>query len=155
MYANPNIRGAEAAFKKGCDFFSKSNFQGAISQFSIAINEVPKASNAWAMRGRVHYSLSNYNASISDYTVAINIDPKVGDFYYFRAFAYASLGNANAALNDIRTAASLGHVDAKNQLAIYEAQQATMRAQQEADRKKTREFVNQTIQERFPGIKLS
>ena len=51
------------------------DYNGAISDYTQAIEINPNDATAYYNRGSVKYNLKDYNGAISDYTKAIEINP--------------------------------------------------------------------------------
>lgn len=98
-------------YVKGLNRFHQADFQGAIENFTSAIQANPKATKALISRGDVRYEMKDYREAIADYTQAIEIDPGNTDALLNRGNANYNLGDLQAALADYEKTISL---DPKN-----------------------------------------
>ena len=73
--------------KRGNTKRKKGDHEGAIADYTKAIEINPKYVDAYIWRGLAKHSKGDYDGAIADYTKAIEIDPKC-------AGAYINLGNA-------------------------------------------------------------
>ncbi len=81
------------------------NAQGAITDYTKAINIDPKSSNAYTNRGTVKSELlGDYESAILDLNKAIKIDPLNADAYNNRAFIKYQSGDNYGAIKDINKA---------------------------------------------------
>jgi tetratricopeptide (TPR) repeat protein len=78
----------------------QQDWQGAITEFSTAIDLDPKSDRAYEDRGTAQTELGNYDQAISDLTKAIEIAPDRVGPYYARAVAYRETGDLESALAD-------------------------------------------------------
>jgi|GEM_PF-5842641 Flp pilus assembly protein TadD len=107
-----NCYGAEGKYK---DFYEKGkkesaakNADGAISNYSKAIEINPKFGEAYNNRGVAYLWKKEFYLAIADFNQAIKLDPKDGKPYNNRAIVYAYLGEINKAREDLHKAKSLG-----------------------------------------------
>ena len=88
------------------------NSNGAIVDYSKAIELDPNDYFVYFLRGCEKNLLDDYYAAIADFTKAIEIDPNYAVAYSQRGSAKAALGDVNGACADIKKAANLGDLEA-------------------------------------------
>ena len=66
---------ANKSFYSGVEKYDKGDYQGAISDFSMAIEIEPQFAAAYSNRGLSKTELKDYQGSISDYDKALELDP--------------------------------------------------------------------------------
>jgi tetratricopeptide (TPR) repeat protein len=91
---------AEIKFKKG-------DYQGAVTDFSQAINNQPQNIDAYIGRGNAFSYLKDYQAAIQDYTKVIDMPSESAIAYMNRAVVKCTLGEKNAANHDYQKAAKI------------------------------------------------
>jgi tetratricopeptide (TPR) repeat protein len=84
---------ADELVARGITKGKEGDHQGAISDFTKAIEIDPKNTDAYNNRGNARYALGDKPGAIADYSKAIEINPKY-------AAAYNNRGNARYALGD-------------------------------------------------------
>ena len=84
-------------FKQGVEKYEAGNYQGAISNWSKAIEINPQDAIAYYNRGLAKDGLQDYHGAIVDYTKAIEINPQY-------AAAYSNRGVAKDDLKDYQGA---------------------------------------------------
>ena len=92
--------------------FAKNNlkdYNGAISDFTKAIELNPDDADAYYNRGLAKSNLEDYYGAISDYNKAIELNPNDALSYNNRGVAKALLGNLSEACQDARKAKQLGY----------------------------------------------
>ncbi|MDI6758520.1 MAG: tetratricopeptide repeat protein [Candidatus Omnitrophota bacterium] len=95
-----DIISPEMYLKRGMAYYSKGNFNQAISDFNKAIKVDPNYSIAYAKRGLAYFEKKDTAYAISDYTKAIAINPRYEEAYYIRGLAYASQEKFEQAISD-------------------------------------------------------
>ena len=63
------------------------DYQGAIADYTKAIEINPQLAPAYYNRGLAKYDLKDYQGAIADYSKAIEINPQYADAYYNRGLA--------------------------------------------------------------------
>ncbi|WP_157750079.1 tetratricopeptide repeat protein, partial [Dolichospermum compactum] len=81
--------------------------QGAIDDYTQAINIDPNYVNAYYNRGVIRSELGDKQGAIDDYTQAIKINPNYVDAYYDRGLIRYQLGDKQRAIKDFQTAANI------------------------------------------------
>lgn len=104
--ANPteNSLSAEQLVDRGNEKWDKGDKQGAIADYSKAIEVNPKVANAYYNRGNAYRDLGNNQTAIADFSKAIEINPKHTDAYNNRGNALFDSGNKQGAIADYNKA---------------------------------------------------
>ena len=84
---------ADNLFSSGVDNHIQGNYQGAIADYTRAIEINPQNVDAYYNRGLAKDDSGDYEGAIADYTKAIEINPEL-------AIAYANRGNSKNKLGD-------------------------------------------------------
>ena len=84
----------------------KGNIQGAISDFTEAINLSPYDANIYSHRALAKYELGDYQGAIADYSKAIHLSPDANN-YHARGIAKQSVGDRQSAIADFTEAIRL------------------------------------------------
>lgn len=103
---SPNIQ-LEKLLTQGQTKFAKSDYQGAIEDYTKVIKIDSKNLDAYIGRGNARSYLKNYKAAIEDYTRVINLEPEYADVYMNRAVISCKLGDKQRAIKDYQKAANL------------------------------------------------
>ena len=82
---------ADNLFNSGVDKYKQGDYQGAIADYTKAIEINPHYLIAYHNRGNAKYDLSDYQGAISDYTKSLEIDPQNADVYENRGVAKSNL----------------------------------------------------------------
>ena len=82
----------------------KNDFEGAILEFTKAIEINPQFINAYLYRGGAKGELNDYRGAIADFTKAIVINPKSDDAYYLRGLAKSKFKHYKEAILDFSKA---------------------------------------------------
>lgn len=98
---------ADALFEQAFAKQEAGNFQGAIEDYTRAIQLNPNDAIAYNNRGNAYLDLNSPQTAIADYNRAIQIDPNYASPYYNRGLAHAELGNTEVAIDDFDIAADL------------------------------------------------
>ena len=104
---------------RGCAYFaeyeldnSADNLENAISDFSKAIELIPKYAEAYNRRGGAYLSKGNSEDAIADLNKAIELMPKCAEAYHNRGLAYFIKGEFILAIRDYTEAIQLELDDA-------------------------------------------
>ena len=89
--------------------FKLKDYNGAISNFTKAIELNPEYTNAYYNRALAKDRLNNHYGAISDYSKAIELDPKE-DVYCDRGVSKSKLKDYNSAISDYSKAIELNPV---------------------------------------------
>ena len=95
-------------FKQGVEKYESGNYQGAISNWSKAIEINPQYALAYYNRALAKDGLQDYQGAIVDYTKAIEINPQYADPYSNRGIARELVNDLEGACRDWRKAADFG-----------------------------------------------
>ncbi len=106
-HENLNAKSAEFYNERGRDKLDAEDYQGAISDFTKAIEINPKNGDFFCNRGLAKENLEDYQGAISDFTKAIKINPKDSDAYHIRGSIKISLEDYQGALSDFTEAIKL------------------------------------------------
>ena len=77
-----------------------NDFEGAIKDFTLAIQLNSKDDTAYFKRALCYDLLNNYNAALKDYSKAIELNSNDADYYHFRGEVKVSLEDYKEAFND-------------------------------------------------------
>ncbi|MBX9670058.1 MAG: tetratricopeptide repeat protein [Candidatus Obscuribacterales bacterium] len=97
---------ASSAYAKelqGRLYLDRKDFKTAISLFTAAYEEDPRAIVVLHDRGLCNASLGNYKAAMDDYNTCLKSDPKYSHCYYLRGVAQMASGNMKQGAADLRT----------------------------------------------------
>lgn len=81
--------------------------QGAIDDYTQAINIDREYASAYSFRAGVKSDLGDKQGAIDDYTQAININPKNDYAYFLRAINKSNIGDKQGAIDDMFRASNL------------------------------------------------
>lgn len=109
---------AETFLSKGNDKFILEDYEGALQEYTKAIEVDPNNVFAYESRGTVELHLENYSSALLDFTKAIKIEPRAL-FYCNRGIAKYLLNDRTGALLDWDKAAELGELDAYDLIKNY------------------------------------
>jgi tetratricopeptide (TPR) repeat protein len=107
---------AVAYCDRGLDKVMQSDDEGAIEDFTRAIDIDPEYADAYYNRACAKYDLDDCAGAVEDYTKTIELDPKYKDAYYNRGCAKYDLGDSTGALKDLRKAVKLGYPEANKKI---------------------------------------
>ena len=99
---------ASDLLNSGVDKAQSGNLQGAIADWTKAIEMNPMYAKAYFNRGVAKENLKDYQAAIADYTKAIEIDSEYYPAYTNRGIVLEIVGNLKDACRDWKKAAALG-----------------------------------------------
>ena len=95
---------------QGAELAKQQKWPEAITEYTQGIQEDPKNSVAYHIRGTAYYYIGQYEKSIADYTQAIELnkgqDPTE---FYMRGLSRLNLGMAESSLDDFTHAITLGY----------------------------------------------
>ena len=104
----PPPKNDELFFNFGQESLQEGEYDQAISDFSMAIEENPKYFQAFNGRGIAYYRKGQYNKAISDYNKALEIDPKNAHAFKNLGTAYFKLNNKKRSCANYQKACELG-----------------------------------------------
>ena len=96
-----------AAYQKGLIFYKNGQYQLAIDEFNLAIEQDSNISTYYWSRGNAYLSLTDLNQAIDDYTTAIGLDPENATIRHLRGISYRADGRLVEALADFNEAIRL------------------------------------------------
>ena len=97
----------EDYFTRGNSKIEKKDYQGAITDYTKAIELDPDYADAYINRGVVKDDLKDYYGAITDYTKAISLDPDYASAYNNRGVSKKNLKDYYGAIADYTKAISL------------------------------------------------
>ncbi len=99
---------AEFYDAQGYEKYLRGDYDGAIADYTKAIELNPRNAKAYFNRGNAKGKLEAFYAAIADYTKAIEINPRYADAYTGRGILKFVLGDRSGGCTDAREAESLG-----------------------------------------------
>ncbi len=96
-----------AYIKQGEAYYSKGDYDRAITAFSKAIELDSNNTEVYKRRGISYHFNGNYASAIRDFNKAIKLKPKDADTYKFRGIVYHTKGNYCRAIRDFNKAIKL------------------------------------------------
>ena len=100
MTANANTL-ADHLYSIGREKYEQGNYQGAIDDWSKAIEINPEFAAAYNNRGYAKYNLNDYQGAIADYDKAIENNPQDEIVYLNRGVAKYNLKDYKGAITDL------------------------------------------------------
>jgi tetratricopeptide (TPR) repeat protein len=95
------------------------DYQGAIENYTKAIELNPNYSEAYVNRGDTKTKIQDYQGAIADFSKAIELNPKNSDAYYNRGVSNSKLNQKESACLDWIKAEELGDTDAYDLIKQY------------------------------------
>ena len=92
---------------RGMAFFSKSRYQDAIDDFTLALELDPKSYKISYYRGIINAVIQNYSAALDDFMISLTENPYQPYCLYRRGQVYYHLGDYPHALADCEAALTL------------------------------------------------
>lgn len=86
---------------------SQEDFEGAIADFSRAIELDPDRAETYNYRGTSYFWLKEFQKALADYNRAIELDPNLTLAYYNRGYVRIELNDKAGAIEDFRKGAAL------------------------------------------------
>ncbi len=110
---------------RGNSTFSKSNYEDALSELTLAIELEPMLAKAYYARGVIYWrELNDYARAIRDFTRALELDPRNANAYLNRGLSrvYGHFGSHDDVIADFEQYLALGtdgywRIEAHNQIA--------------------------------------
>jgi Flp pilus assembly protein TadD len=99
-------------YLRGCSRYEKGDLDGAIQDFTAAIQLKPDDAYYYLYRGDAHHRKGNLDEAIRDFTQAIRLMPEQAGSYDCRGDARADKGDLNGAFQDYDEAIRLKPNDA-------------------------------------------
>lgn len=123
---------AEEYFERGNDRYNESDFEGAIANYTEAIDLNPHYVVAYNNRGLARAGQGDWNRAIEDYNEAIWLNPQYAHAYFSRGIACHNQGNLAGAIADYTCSIEYNypelHLPYNNRGVAYEEQGDCQRA---------------------------
>jgi Flp pilus assembly protein TadD len=87
-------------YNRGIDRQAKGDLDGAIADYTKAIEIDPRSAHAYNSRGNLRDAKGDHDGAIADFTKAIEIDPRDADAYNNRGGARKAKGDLDGAIAD-------------------------------------------------------
>jgi tetratricopeptide (TPR) repeat protein len=110
---------ADIFFGIGLELYKQGDYQGAITEYTKAIEINPQDASTYFNRGKAKVKLGDYRGSIADFTKSIQIHPENATAYFNRAYSKGQLQDLKGACDDWRKAADLGDEDAAGGIWVF------------------------------------
>src|SRR4051812_46427930 len=82
------LRKAEDYYQRGLVRYEKGDVEGAIADYSKAIEMYPKYASAYNSRAAARKTKGDIDGAIADYNKAIELSPEIALPYYYRGFIF-------------------------------------------------------------------
>jgi len=92
---------------RGLVYFTLSEYNKAINDFTTAIQMAPKDTRVYTNRGLTYRMLKKYDESLKDFNKSLELNPLWPDTFYGRSLTYYDLGDIRHALEDCDKAISI------------------------------------------------
>jgi len=92
---------------RGLVYFTLSEYEKAINDFTAAIKMAPKDTRVYTNRGLTYRMLKRYDESLKDFNKSLELNPLWPDTFYGRSLTYYDLGDIQHALEDCDKAISI------------------------------------------------
>jgi len=92
---------------RGLVYFTLSEYNKAINDFTTAIQMAPKDTRVYTNRGLTYRMLKKYDESLKDFNKSLELNPLWPDTFYGRSLTYYDLGDIQHALEDCDKAISI------------------------------------------------
>jgi tetratricopeptide (TPR) repeat protein len=101
-----SMKNAEEYVTEGKLKSENGDYEGAIADFTSAIEINPEEQLVYFWRGTAKFRLGDYNGAIADYSkdIEIGVEPYTSDSYYGRALAKNQLVDYSSAIDDMNMA---------------------------------------------------
>ncbi|MBV8887365.1 MAG: tetratricopeptide repeat protein [Chroococcidiopsidaceae cyanobacterium CP_BM_RX_35] len=153
---------ANDLLRQGGDKYKKGDYQGAIADYTKALQLNPKSAEAYNYRGNARLNLRDKQGAIADYDQAIKLNPNYADAFNDRGDGRSALGDNQGAITDYDQAIQIDPNYAKayanrgsvrstlgdKQGALADLQQAATLAQQQGNTE-----LYQNLQDTIRGIR--
>lgn len=92
---------------RGLVYFTLSDYEKAINDFTTAIQMAPKDTRVYTNRGLTYRMLKKYDESLKDFNKSLELNPLWPDTFYGRSLTYYDLGDIKHAIEDCDKAISI------------------------------------------------
>ena len=99
------------SFNQGVEKYEAGNYQGAIADYTKAIEINPQEAIPYYYRGDAKFNLQDYQGAIADYTKAIEMNPEYADAYNNRGIVKRYLKDYKGAIADYTKAIEINPQD--------------------------------------------
>jgi serine/threonine protein kinase len=103
-HTTEELPAAEVFFKYGSECYKKKDYDGAIQNYSKAIELNPRYAEAYSDRGNSYYMKDDYDQAFTDYNKAIELNPQLAHAYLNRGDIYYGEKEYDQALLDYNRA---------------------------------------------------
>jgi tetratricopeptide (TPR) repeat protein len=110
---------AEFYYNSGIDCASRQDFNGAITNFTKAIELNKNDAKLYNYRGICRFNLRDFANAMTDFNQAIQLNQKFADSYYMRGMCRIGLKDRKGACLDFQKASELNHASARDALDKY------------------------------------
>jgi tetratricopeptide (TPR) repeat protein len=97
---------------KGIDRYNQGDFDGAVSEFSSAIQAEPDYSVSYLKRGIAYIYMKEYDKAFADCDKAVAVEPGYAAAYVYRAIVHSKKGDYDKAIADYNKALEIDSEDA-------------------------------------------
>jgi tetratricopeptide (TPR) repeat protein len=98
---------------RGNSRYDAGDYQGAVADYTQAIQLNDNDADAYFNRANAKYDLGDKKGAVSDYTIAINLNPKDAEAYFLRGNTNNELGDKQTAIDDLNKAVDLYYKEGK------------------------------------------
>ena len=98
---------SKTPYQRGVSHQRKGNYDRAIDQYTLALQQNPGNVKAYINRGAAYAARGDYDRAIEDDNRAVELKPGHANGWYNRACHYSLKGNRDKALADLARAISL------------------------------------------------
>jgi len=92
---------------RGLVYFSLSQYEEALKDFTTAIDIEPRDTRVYTNRGLTHRMLKQYDKALKDFEHSLELNPLWTDTFYSRALTYYDMGDLHGAIEDCDRAIAL------------------------------------------------
>ncbi len=92
---------------RGLVYFTLSDYNNAINDFTTAIQMAPKDTRVYTNRGLTYRMMKKYDESLKDFNKSLELNPLWPDTFYGRSLTYYDIGDIKHALEDCDKAISI------------------------------------------------
>ncbi|MFZ1976593.1 MAG: tetratricopeptide repeat protein [Bacteroidota bacterium] len=110
---------AEFFYNSGIDCASRQDYNGAITNFTKAIELIQTDAKLYNYRGICRFNLRDFTNAMTDFNQAIQLNPNFADAYYMRGMCRIGLKDRKGACLDFQKASDLNHANARDALDKY------------------------------------
>jgi tetratricopeptide (TPR) repeat protein len=115
----PASAGEEARTKGLFRLFYRNDYEGAVEEFTRAIEQDARYAGAYFSRGMAYFKMGEFHLALKDFDEALALNREYAEeagVFVQRGLTREKLGDRAGALQDLRTAVALGNRDAQRWL---------------------------------------